>query len=77
LSSLVWLIVALATPAPVVIQDVARMGAKRIQEKLPPEIRERIKEQRISPENKLQLLATLGSHAIVQQIVIDRMMADW
>ena len=41
-SSLVWLIVALATPAPVVIQDVARMGARRIQEKLPPEIRERI-----------------------------------
>ena len=41
-SSLVWLIVALATPAPVVIQDVARLGAKRIQEKLPPEIRERI-----------------------------------
>ena len=38
------------------------------QERLPdmrrPEIRERIKEQRISPENKLQLLATLGSHAI-------------
>lgn len=41
-SSLVWLIVALATPAPVVIQDVAKMGAKRIHEKLPPEIRERI-----------------------------------
>jgi hypothetical protein len=38
----VWLIVALATPAPVVIQDAARMGARRIQEKLPPEIRERI-----------------------------------
>ena len=41
-SSLVWLIVALATPAPVVIQDVARIGARRLQEKLPPEIRERI-----------------------------------
>lgn len=41
-SSLVWLIVALATPAPVVIQDAARIGARRIQEKLPPEIRERI-----------------------------------
>jgi len=41
-SSLVWLIVALATPAPVVIQDAARMGARRIQERLPPEIRERI-----------------------------------
>jgi hypothetical protein len=41
-SSLVWLIVALATPAPVVIQDVAKMGARRIHEKLPPEIREKI-----------------------------------
>jgi len=41
-SSLVWLIVALATPAPVVIQDAAIMGARRIQAKLPPEIRERI-----------------------------------
>lgn len=41
-SSLVWLIVALATPAPVVIQDAAKMGARRIQAKLPPEIRERI-----------------------------------
>ena len=44
-STLVWLIVALATPAPVVIQDVAIMGARRIQEKLPPEIRERIQER--------------------------------
>lgn len=41
-STLVWLIVALATPAPVVIQDAAKMGARRIQEKLPQEIRERI-----------------------------------
>jgi hypothetical protein len=41
-SSMVWLIVALATPAPVVIHDVAKMGARRIQEKLPAEIRERI-----------------------------------
>ena len=41
-SSLVWLIVALATPAPVVIQDAAKLGARRIHEKLPAEIRERI-----------------------------------
>lgn len=41
-SSLVWLLVALATPAPVVIQDAAKIGARRIQAKLPPEIRERI-----------------------------------
>ena len=41
-SSLVWLIVALATPAPTVIQDAAKLGARRIQEKLPAEIREKI-----------------------------------
>jgi hypothetical protein len=41
-SSLVWLIVALATPAPVVIHDAAKLGARRIQEKLPAEIREKI-----------------------------------
>jgi hypothetical protein len=29
-----------------------------------PEIRERIKEEGITLESKLQLLATLGSHAI-------------
>lgn len=29
-----------------------------------PEIREQIKQGRISPDDKLQLLATLGSHAI-------------
>jgi hypothetical protein len=38
------------------------------QERLPdmrrPEIREQIKQGRISPDDKLQLLATLGSHAI-------------
>jgi hypothetical protein len=32
--SVVWLIVAVATPAPVVVADVARIQAKRIQEKL-------------------------------------------
>lgn len=32
--SVVWLIVAVATPAPVVVADVARIHARRIQEKL-------------------------------------------
>ncbi len=31
--SVVWLIVAVATPAPVVVADVARVQARRIQEK--------------------------------------------
>src|SRR5215471_5597417 len=32
--SVVWLIVAVATPAPVVVADVARIQARRIQERL-------------------------------------------
>jgi hypothetical protein len=32
--SVVWLIVAVATPAPVVVADVARIQARRLQEKL-------------------------------------------
>ncbi|HEY6350337.1 MAG TPA: hypothetical protein VI636_13095 [Candidatus Angelobacter sp.] len=32
--SVVWLIVAVATPAPVVVADVARIHARRIQERL-------------------------------------------
>jgi hypothetical protein len=38
--SVVWLVVAVATPAPVVVADVARIQAR----KLPREIRERLPE---------------------------------
>ena len=41
-SILVWVIVAVATPAPLVMVDAAKLGARRIHEKLPPEIRDRI-----------------------------------
>ena len=41
-SSLVWVIVALTTPVPVMLIDAAKIGARRVHEKLPPEIRERI-----------------------------------
>jgi len=44
LSILVWLVVALVTPAPMVVKDVALIGARRGLEKLPEEIRERIPE---------------------------------
>src|SRR5512140_2486409 len=40
--SVVWLVVAVATPAPVVVADVARISARRIQSRLPREIRERL-----------------------------------
>lgn len=42
--SVVWLIVAVATPAPVVVADVARIQAKRIHDRLPSNIREKLPE---------------------------------
>ena len=44
-SILVWVIVAVVTPAPLVMVDAAKLGARRIHEKLPQEIRDRIPDQ--------------------------------
>jgi hypothetical protein len=44
LSALIWLIVAVATPAPATVVDVARVGARRVHDRLPAEIRQRIGE---------------------------------
>jgi len=44
-SSVVWLVVAVTTPAPLVLADVARSGARRVQERLPEEIRSRLPEE--------------------------------
>ena len=44
LSSLLAIVVAIATPAPIVMADAARTGARRLGERLPPEIRERLPE---------------------------------
>ena len=44
LSALIWLVVAIATPAPATMVDVARMGARRVHDRLPQEIRERLPE---------------------------------
>jgi hypothetical protein len=44
LSALLWLIVAVATPAPMTVVDVARLGARRVHDRLPAEIRERLPE---------------------------------
>jgi hypothetical protein len=41
----VWVIVAIATPAPMVMVDVARVGARRLQDRLPEHIRERLPEE--------------------------------
>jgi hypothetical protein len=45
LSMLLWLLVAIATPAPVVMKDAAITGARKGLDKLPEEIREKIPEE--------------------------------
>ncbi len=44
LSALIWLVVAVATPAPATMVDVARLGARHVHDRLPVEIRERLPE---------------------------------
>jgi hypothetical protein len=44
LSMLLWLLVAIATPAPMVVKDAAMSGARMGLDKLPEEIRQRIPE---------------------------------
>jgi hypothetical protein len=43
-------VVAVATPAPVVVADVARIHARRIQSRLPSQIRDRLPESIRSQE---------------------------
>ena len=45
LSALIWLVVAVATPAPMTMVDVAKIGARHVHDHLPPEIRERLPEE--------------------------------
>jgi hypothetical protein len=45
LSALIWVIVAVATPAPMAMADAARLGARAVHDRLPPEIRQRIPEE--------------------------------
>jgi hypothetical protein len=44
LSALIWLVVAVATPAPMTVVDVAKIGARHVHDRLPAEIRERLPE---------------------------------
>ena len=44
-SALVWLIVALATPAPLVMVDAAMQGARIVHDRLPERVRDRIPEE--------------------------------
>lgn len=45
LSALIWLVVAMVTPAPVTVLDAAREGARRVHDHLPEEIRQRLPEE--------------------------------
>lgn len=45
LSALIWLVVAVATPAPLAVVDAARLGARHVHDRLPPEIREKLPEE--------------------------------
>lgn len=44
-SAIVWLIVAVATPAPLVVKDAAMLGARSIHDRLPEQLRDRIPEE--------------------------------
>ncbi len=45
MSALIWLIVAVATPAPMAVVDAARLGARHVHDHLPAEIRARLPEE--------------------------------
>ncbi|HWR15972.1 MAG TPA: hypothetical protein VN577_14180 [Terriglobales bacterium] len=45
LSAFIWLLVAIATPAPIVAVEAARVGARRVHDRLPEKIRDRIPEE--------------------------------
>lgn len=44
-SALVWLIVAVATPAPLVVKDAAISGARNLRDRLPENLRDRLPEE--------------------------------
>src|SRR5580692_8459068 len=45
LSALIWLVVAVATPAPMAVVDAAKIGARHVHDRLPAEIRDRLPEE--------------------------------
>ncbi len=44
-SALVWVIVAIVTPAPLVVLDAAKMRARQLSDRLPAEIRDRLPDE--------------------------------
>ena len=45
LSALIWVVVAVATPAPITMVQVAKLGARHVHDHLPEEIRQRLPEE--------------------------------
>ncbi len=45
LSALIWVVVAVATPAPITMVQVAKLGARQVHNRLPEEIRQRLPEE--------------------------------
>lgn len=45
LSTLLWLVVAVSTPAPLVVVNVAKFGVRQVHDRLPEKVRERIPEE--------------------------------
>jgi len=45
LSALIWVVVAVATPAPTTVADVAMIGVRHVHDRLPAEIRDRLPEE--------------------------------
>jgi hypothetical protein len=45
LSALIWVVVAVATPAPITMVQVAKLGARQVHDHLPEEIRQRLPEE--------------------------------
>lgn len=45
LSAMMWVIVLITTPAPAVMADAAKLGARRLHDRLPEKVRERIPEE--------------------------------
>src|SRR6202163_180813 len=65
LSALIWLIVAVATPAPMAVVDGGRLGARPAPAALPAEIRERLPE-----ELRLKITGSYPVQAISKTLVL-------
>ena len=77
LSMLLWLLVAVATPAPLVMKDAAMIGARRGLEKLPEEIRDRIPEDLKLKIFRAELaVASQQASCVVSEAALERLLDE-